>query len=274
MSAVSGWRLMSADGSMTTGRYVRIVSVAATATWWRCPAVGTRRCIYCPSRARTVEATTSRIASFHPRPVVPAGSGSVRRRLQRCVCHVRPALRQGLAAGVGELPRRPVSRYAQVGVRRKSRSPSRPRHGRSGCCHRTGHRSGLRRFVDFSRTTSRRSRPRSWRLREGYRVRRARQALHHDSAWVPTRARPERERRSGSSPVTLGQTIPGGRRRPPSARPTRQSTFGAIAGRDVVKDLAGPGPPDGHASPGTRITAPLFENVGQWKRPWYYPRGR
>ena len=62
------------------------------------------------------------------------------------------------------------------------------------------------------------------------------------------------------------------RHRPPSGRPTRSVAFAALAGRDRG-ELLDP----------VRVTAihgwhvahgAVFENVGQWKRPWYYPQRR
>ena len=66
------------------------------------------------------------------------------------------------------------------------------------------------------------------------------------------------------------------RRSPSSARPPSGRPYTPVVvrgpGRPRPRRAARPGPGHARSTPGTSRTARAFENVGQWKRPWYYPQ--
>jgi sarcosine oxidase, subunit alpha len=161
--------------------------------------------------------------------------------------------------------RRLASRTARSPCRQWRKSAS-IRSARSGWCRTPSARAAPPSSSSTSRTTSRLRHPAGGARR--LRVDRARQALHCDGL----RHRPGQDRqhqRHGHRRPDLGKAIPqvGTTTFRPNYTPV---TFGVLAGLEL-----------GDAFDPVRTTAihpwhvqhgALFEDVGQWKRPWYYPR--
>ena len=124
-------------------------------------------------------------------------------------------------------------------------------------------------FVDLQRDVT------VGRPRAGHR-RRACARSSTSSATPPSAPRTTRARRPAS--LASARSGRGARRRrsassarPRSGRRTRRSPSPRSAGRDRGP-LLRPGPGHRHARLARGARGAVFENVGQWKRPWYYPR--
>ena len=230
------------------------------------PAAGTRPCICSRSRAASL-----RFDDAHRRlRAGQVGAEASARPAPARQLRARRLPRRGLRGRAGRRRATPASARA-IPAARPSAAPAgtvdAAAPGLAGALRQAGgaRLQGLRRPPERRHRGRRAAGP-----PRGLSLGRAPRSATPPSAWAPTRARPATStrspswrRRSAAMSPQVGITT----FRPPYT----PVTIGAFGGHERG-DLFDPHPPHRAASLARERTARKFENVGQWRRAWYYPR--